>query len=163
MRDGLDQVVVEVGRPAPGSDGAVAERPRLVRDDQVGVNLELAAEPGAGRARTVRVVEGEVSRRQFLHREAVVGAGEVLAEELLVALTFVARDENEAIREFRCGFDRFAHPTNGRGFNWQPVDIYFNVVFLVLLERDLFVELVEIAINPNSTEAGLSGLGKDVL
>ena len=36
-------------------------------------------------------------------------------------------------------------------------------MFLVLLERDLFVQLVEIAINPNSAEAGLSGFRKDVL
>src|SRR5207244_10214658 len=119
--------------------------------------------PSLHDALPIWVVEGEVPRRQLLHREAVVGAGEILAEELLVALTFVGGDEYEPIGQFRCGFDRFAHPTNGRGFNGQPVDIDFNVVFLVLLEGDLFVELVEIAINPNSTEAGLSGFGKDVL
>src|SRR5207244_10253754 len=73
--------------------------------------------PSLHDALPIWVVEGEVPRRQLLHREAVVGAGEILAEELLVAFTFVGGDENEPIRQFRCGFDRFAHPANGRGLD----------------------------------------------
>ena len=102
----LDQVVVKVGRPAQGADRAVGEWPALVRDHKIRIDLELAPQPGARRAGAMRVVERKVARRELLHREAVKGAGEVLAEELLLALTIGTRYENEPAGHLRGGLDR---------------------------------------------------------
>ena len=114
---GLDQVVIKVRRPTQGADRAVGERPALVRDHKVRIDLELAPQPGTCRAGAVRVVERKVAGRELLHREAVVGAGEVLAEELLFPPSFVRRYEHKPIREFCRGFNRLPHPTDSRGLD----------------------------------------------
>ncbi len=55
VADRLDDGVVEPSvADRPGNEGAVADRHARVRNDQVGIDLELRAEPGAARARSVR-------------------------------------------------------------------------------------------------------------
>src|SRR4029077_20606519 len=83
-RHRLDQVVVEIGGAAQGTDRAFAEWPGLVRNDEGGIDLELAAQPSTRRTGAVRVVKRKVSWRGLFHREAVVGTGKVLAEEQLL-------------------------------------------------------------------------------
>src|SRR6202011_4182582 len=83
MGDRLDEIVIEIGGAAQGANRAVGERLAFVRNDQIGIDLELAAEPGAGRTGAVGVVERKVARRELFHGEAVVGTGKILAEEQL--------------------------------------------------------------------------------
>src|SRR5207248_9801707 len=109
-----DQIVIKVRRPTQGADRAVGERPALVRDHKIRIDLELAAQPGTRRAGAMRVVERKVAGRELLHREAVVGTGEILAEELLLAPSLVRRYEHKPIREFCRGFNRLPHPTDSR-------------------------------------------------
>src|ERR1700730_2978369 len=61
MGDRLDEIVIEVGRPPQGPDRAIGERPAFVRDHQVGIDLELTAEPRARRASAMRVVERKIT------------------------------------------------------------------------------------------------------
>src|SRR6202011_4494832 len=81
LRDGLDEIVIEIGRAPQGADRAIGEWPALVRDDEVRVDLELAPQPRARGARAMRVIERKVARRELFHGEAVVGAGKILTEE----------------------------------------------------------------------------------
>ena len=65
------------GGLAPGRDGAVAERLVGFRDDEIRVDLQLFAEPVAGRAGSERVVEREQARLNLLDGEAGDRAGEL--------------------------------------------------------------------------------------
>ena len=81
LGDRLDHRVVEALAPdRPRDERALLDRERRVRDEQVGVDLELRAEPGAARAGAVRRVEREDARLELGQRDAVVGAREVLGE-----------------------------------------------------------------------------------
>ena len=134
--DSLDQVVIEVGRAAPGADGALAKRPVLVGDHQVGIDLELAAQPGARRTGAVRVIERKIPRRELFHREAVVGAGEVLTEEQFLAFPLGRHHQHEAGGHLGCGLDRFAQPADALLLDHQPVDHDLDVVLLVFVQLD---------------------------
>ena len=64
----------------PWSDRAVGQRQFLVLHHQLGIEVHRRADPGAGRARAVRAVEGKHPRRDLGIRDAAFDAGEALAE-----------------------------------------------------------------------------------
>src|SRR5205823_14631598 len=67
------------GQVRPGAEGALAQRPARVADEQGGVGALLHAEALAGRAPAERAVEREVVRVEPLEAPAAALAGEVLA------------------------------------------------------------------------------------
>ena len=78
--DRLDDRLVEaLAAERPRHERALLDRQARVGDEQVGVDLELRAEPRAPRARAVRRVEREDPRLQLREADTVLGAGEVLA------------------------------------------------------------------------------------
>ena len=82
----------------PGREGALGEREVLVRDDELGVDLEAGAEAVAGLAGAVGRVEREVARRQLLEGAVPVGAGEVLGEgERVVGLAVLGAADALAV------------------------------------------------------------------
>ena len=153
--DRLQQLRVEEVRLAPGRDRAVRQRERRVRRDQVGVGHQPGAEPGAGRAGTVRGVEGEVARLRLRHAGAVVGAGEVLAHQPFLA-TIHRDQEHRAMPQPQRRLQRVDQPRPLVGSQHKPVDDHLDVVLLVLLERDGLVEGVDLAVDPDPDEAALA-------
>ena len=84
--DRLDHRLVEArAADRPRHERAVGDRERRVGHEQVGVDLLLRAEAGAARAGAVRRVEREDARLQLGQRDAVLGAGEVLASRCVVS------------------------------------------------------------------------------
>jgi len=83
---GLQQlpVVAAFLRPAPGYDSPLGQGEVLVRDQQVGVQLQLHPQALAGRAGALGAVEGEQAGLQLGQADAAVGAGEVLAEQQIL-------------------------------------------------------------------------------
>ncbi len=78
LRDGLQRLPVVAAlfaRAAPlhGDDGAFVQRDVRVRDEQVGVDLQLAAQALAVRAGAVRGVEGEGARLDLRQAEPCSG------------------------------------------------------------------------------------------
>src|SRR5207237_1404742 len=69
----------------PRADRAVMQAAALVVDDQVRVEIQLGAEPVAGRAGAERVVEREQPRLDLRDREARDRAGEFGREDRLLA------------------------------------------------------------------------------
>src|SRR5690606_5068604 len=69
----------------PGGDGALGDRERAVRNDQLGVELLQEAEAAAGGAGAVRGGGREGARLELLEEGAVLRAGELLAEQLVGA------------------------------------------------------------------------------
>ena len=85
--DRLDDRLVEaLAAERPRHERALLDREARVGDEQVGVDLELRAEPRAARAGAVRRVEREDARLQLGQRDAVLGAREVLAVEVRLAV-----------------------------------------------------------------------------
>ena len=104
--------------PAPRNDGTLADRAARVREDEVGVDLEPAAEPGADRAGPVRGVEREVPRRRLLERAAVLRAGVALGVEPIGPVRPLVRqvDEDRPFRQAQRGLDGVRQPGGIRAF-----------------------------------------------
>jgi len=65
----------------PGHDRALLDAQRRIGDDQLGVEMELLAEPVAGRAGSLGRVEREQARGDFLDGEAADRAGEAFGKD----------------------------------------------------------------------------------
>ncbi len=150
--DRLDDRVVETAVPdRPRHERALADREARVGDDQVGVDLELGAEPGAAGTGAVRRVEGEDPRLELRERDAVLGAGELLAEEEALAVDDV--DGHEPVRERRGGLDRLGQPLPQVGLHHEPVDDDLDLVLELLVEDDLLLEEAGLAVDLDAGEA----------
>ncbi len=152
LGDGLDDGLV-VARVAdrPRDERPLADRERRVRDEQVRVDLLLRPEAGAARARAVRAVEGEDPRLQLRERDAVLGAGEVLREEQLLAVDHV--DHDEAVGEAGRGLDRLGEARPEVRLHHEPVDDDVDRVLELLVERDLLLEQALLAVHLHAREA----------
>ena len=93
--------------PPRRADSPVEDGERLIRNDQLRIDLELAAEARTGRARAEGIVEREHPRRQLLDGHAAVLAGVVLREQnILLGIEHV--DKHQSARERRGGLRRVA-------------------------------------------------------
>ncbi len=104
-----------VVRLRPGLDGPLLHRLRLIRHDQIQVQLDDVAEAVAGRAGAERVVEGEQPRLRILVLDAAAPALEPLAEDVPERLAASLRSGMTAFRpgasSFGCGqFQRKGRP-----------------------------------------------------
>src|SRR5690554_2926068 len=93
----------------PGSDRALRYRQRVVGDDEVGVELLQEAEARAVGAGAVGRVERERARLELLEERAVLGAGELLAEELVDA-GVGEEDPQQALALAQRQLDRLGQP-----------------------------------------------------
>ena len=135
--------------PARGADRAVEQGNALVRDDELGVDLELRAETRALRARAEGIVEREHARRQLLDGDAAVLAGVVLREE---DVAVVGQDigKNDAARERRRGLAGVRQAVNDVGTEDQAVDDDLDVVLFVLLEGNFLTEVVHVPVGADA-------------
>ena len=137
------------GVPSGGDDRPVEDGETVIRDDERGVGLELAAEPRTGRAGAVGVVEREHARRQLLDAHAAVVAGVVLRKREILSLAQKVHDHKPA-REVRRRLDRVRQALGDVGADDQPVDDDLDVVLLVLLEVDVFREVIEVPVRAHT-------------
>ncbi len=152
--DRLQQLWIEELRAAPRRDGALAKRQRRVGHDQVPVDHELRADPGARRACAMRAVEREVARLRLGHAGPVVGTRE--CHRHLDLFSFIWSDDHQAAAKSRRRLDRFDEP---RPLIWtddDPVDDDLDVVLLVLVERYLLGQLVQAAVDSNAHKPRLA-------
>ena len=150
--DRLDHRLVEpLPAERPGHECALLDREARVRDEQVGIDLELRAEPRAPRARAVRRVEGEDPRLELGQRDAVLRAREVLAEEVRLAVDDVDRDE--PLREGRRRLDALGEPLPEVRLHHEPVDDHLDRVLELLVERDVLFEQPLLAVDLDAREA----------
>ena len=150
--DRLDHRLVEpLPAERPRDERALLDRQARVGDEQVGVDLELRAEPGAPRTCAVRRVEGEDARLELRQRDAVLGAGEVLREEVVVAVDLVDRDQ--PFRQRGRGLDRLRQPLAEVRLHHEAVDDDLDRVLELLVEDDLLLEQPLLAVDLHAREA----------
>ena len=156
-------VPAERGRQALERDeAALRDRERAVRRDQLLVDLHLDPESGAGRAGSVRAVEGEVAGLDLAHgvgRMVGAGAREVLREGLLGAALGREDEHPLAQRErlLRRVGDALAEfvATLALGLgDDDAVDDDVDVVPLVAVECWRLVDLVHLAVDADPDEPG---------
>ncbi len=162
LGDGLDHGVVEaLTSDRPRDERSFLDRKGRVRDEQVGVDLELGAEPRAARARSVGRVEGEDPRLELGERNAVLGAREVLRERHGFSVDDV--DDDEPLCERRRRLDRLREPLPQVRLHHEPVDDDFDRVLELLVEDDLLLEQPLLAVDLHAREAVAAELLENVL
>ena len=140
LAEGLDQPeeVVADGPGAPRRERAVLQRLGLVGHDQLGVDLQLGAQPGALRAGAPRRVERERARLELVERQVVVQAGQVLGVHPLAVLVVLRQvdevEDDDPAGQAERGLHRVRQPAARRLLDGQPVDDHLDVVLLVLLQ-----------------------------
>ncbi len=97
-------------RPAPRRDRALGNRFRAVGDDFPRIDFGLDAQAGAGRARAVRRVEREETRRQLFKGNAAVDASEGLAERQLSDVVIPSRPRSGRVEGRQRGEDAARKP-----------------------------------------------------
>ena len=70
----------------PGTDSAFGDGQFFIRDHEVGVDFQLEAQAGAGRAGAVGAVEAEGARGDLTQADAAVDAGKMLGEKQFLAI-----------------------------------------------------------------------------
>ena len=135
--------------PARGADRAVEQGNALIRDDELGVDLELRAEACARRACAERIVEREHARRQLFDGDAAVLAGVILREE---DIAVVGQDicENEAARKRRRGLARVRQAVDDVGAEDEAVDDGLDIVLFVLFERNFLAEVIHVPVGADA-------------
>ena len=159
--DRLDRGLVEpLAAERPRDERALLDRQARVRHEQVGVDLELRAEPRAPRAGAVRRVEREDPRLELGQRDAVLGAREVLAVEERLAVDH--GDPDEPFRQRRRRLDRLCQPLAQVGLHHEAVDHDLDRVLELLVEDDLLLEQPLLAVDLDAREAVATQLLEDV-
>ena len=170
LGDGLEEALVPgltTARLGEWLHGALGDGPGAVGDDEGGVDLHLDAETGAARAGAVGAVEAEGAGLDLAEREAVVWAGEVLAEDALRDILLAGAGGGGHVHDALPGgerrLDRFGE-AQARAFafagfgNDDAVDDDIDVVALVLVELDGLVEIAHLAVDADAHEALTTGL-----
>ena len=150
--------------PAGGLDGPIKNRFVLVGNDQVRVGDQLKAQAGAVRAGAAGIVEGEHPGLQLGQADAAVLAGVVLGKAQLPVLPGQLNGHQTAGMA-ACGFDGVRQPAAQAILQHQPVHHQLNGMLFVLLQLDLFRQVVEDAVGSDPGKALLPGILKhlDVL
>ena len=151
LRDAADELVEEArAGEVPGRERALRDRKVVIRDDHVGIDLELRPEARAARACAVRRVEAEDARRHLGQRHAMLGARELLGVEPALAVDH--RDLDEPVRELDRGLDRVGEPLAQVVLHDEAVDHDRDVVLELLVERRRVLDQVRLAVDADARE-----------
>src|SRR5207342_204852 len=96
-------------------------------------------------------VEGEDAGLELWERDTVLGAGEVLGEQVALAVDDV--DTDEALREGGGGLHRLGQALAQVGLEHEPVDDDLDRVLELLVEDDLVLQQPLLAVDLDSREA----------
>src|SRR6267143_1739074 len=130
----------------PRADRTLGKAAPDVVHDEVGIEIELGAEPVAGRAGAERVVEREQPRLDLGDREPGDRTGEFRREDRLPARIGVFGDSN-AVGELECRLERIGEAVAEIAVDDDAVDDDLDVVLEVLVERADLVELHHLAVD----------------
>ncbi len=141
----------------PRRDGALAQGDRLVRHNECGIEIELGAQPIAGRAGAMGIVERKKARLDFGNRETRNGAGEFRRHQKLFrfALFLLVGEfgDDEAISKIERGLDGIRQAVADILLHHDAVDHHFDVVFQLLVEDRNFADVIELAVHLDALEA----------
>ena len=148
--------------PARGIDAAVFNAELAVGHDKLRVNEHLNSEPRAGRAGAVGIVEGKQARGNLLQRDSAVRTGVVLgkAELLLGVLQF--RRQQASGEAQRC-FGRIRETAADAVLDGNAVDDDLDGMLFVLVQRDIFRQVIDQAVHTGPNIAGTLCIFKDFL
>ncbi len=159
-------VIGRGGRGArPRGDGAAREAQILVGHDQVRLEEQLGAEPVAGRARAIRIVEGEQTRLDLLDGEARHGAGELRREDDPLIFVPPRRrvgefGDDDAVGELQRRLEGIGEPRAHVWPHHDAVHHHVDIVLHVLVEGRDLGDLVELAVDLHPLKALLQQLGE---
>ena len=152
-RERLDQLEVVRVATVPAADRAAGQRQARVHDDARGVEEFLQAEPAAGAAGAVRVVERKKPRLELGETVAADRAGEAIREQQRLARGIVVEGEPRGtLRERERGLERFGESLPRVGTHLESVDHGLDRVTLARVERRALVEFVERAVDARPHE-----------
>ncbi len=143
----------------PRADRALGEAAPGVVHDEIRIEIELGAEPVAGRAGAERVVERKQPRLDLGDCKAGDRAGEFGREDRLIAAIGVFGDR-DAVGEFERGFERIREPVAELAIDDDAVDDDFDVVLQILVEPSDLVELEHLAVDLDPLKAAPLQLGE---
>ncbi len=154
---GSHLLVVAGTRSRPRRERALRDREVGVRHDEVRVDLELRAEPGAALAGALRRVEGENARLELGHRGAALQAGELLRErQRLPRPLALARHDlhrHDPVRQRSSGLDRVDEALAHVSAHHQAVNDDRDLVPDVAVEVEIVLETVQLAVDDDPREA----------
>ena len=156
-----DGIVFHVA-PAGHLETAVQQRQVRVGNDQFRVRHQLEAQAGAGGTGAVGIIKGEHPGRQFRHGHAAGFAGVVEGVQGVAVVRQVV-DQDNAAGVGNGGFDGIGQAAFQPLFHNETVDDHFNMVLFILFQRNLFGQIVEVAVHPDTGEAALAGVFKHLL
>ena len=148
--------------PAGHLNAAVQQGQVRIGNDQLRVRHQLKAQARAGGAGAVGVVKGEHPGRQLRHRHAAGFTGVVEGIQGVAVVRQVV-DQNDAAGVRDGGFDGIGQTAFQPLFHNQTVNDHFNVVLFILFQGNLFGQVVEVAVYPDTGETAFAGVLKHLL
>ncbi|OPY59888.1 MAG: hypothetical protein A4E57_04634 [Syntrophorhabdaceae bacterium PtaU1.Bin034] len=153
-------VVLDEGFEEGHKDKRVLIRPRhdrpfpqgklLVRHNQLRVKVLFHAEAETCRAGAVRVIEGKHGRGDLGIADAAVRAGKLLAENMRFVAHF---NFYNPLRLVEGQLDRFKQATLDTLPDGDPVNDHVYVVFLLLVEDDILVQIDDLSVQLDPRKA----------
>ena len=144
--------VILRARMRPWADCALGKAAPRVVHDQIGVEIELGAEPVAGWTGAERVVERKKPRLDLGDRKAGDRAGEFCREDRLLAGIRVFGDR-DAVGQLERGLERIGEAVAELAIDDDAVDDDLDVVLEVLVEPAHLVELEHFAVDLDPLKA----------
>ena len=131
----------------PGLDGTIAQGEGRIGHDEIGLDMQLRAEPAAGGAGAIGIVEGEEPRLDLIDGEARDGAGEFLGEDDAAGGTFLVLlvgefGNRDALGKLERGFEGIGKAGRHVGTDDDAVDDDIDIVLELLVEGRRRLDLV---------------------
>ena len=149
--DQPDEVVADVPA-APRPDRAPGQRLARVGDNELRVDFQPGAQPGAIRARTPRRVKRERPRLQLLKRQVVIQARQVLGVHPLPVRVILRQvhevQQHHPTRQAQRRLHRISQPPPRIRLDRQPVHHHLDRVLLALVQRRDAVQPGHGAVDP---------------
>ena len=134
-----------------GAQAAIEQRLGGIDDHLGGVEGPFAAEAVTFLAGSVGAVEGEGAGLQLGNAGAAFGAGQLLGIEALLAVD--DGDQHQAVGELGGGVDGRLQALLDPGLDHQAVHDHFDGMVLAFVERDLFVQRTQHAVDARADKA----------
>ena len=150
-----EAALVPAGLPAHHRNGPLADAQSLVGYHQIQVKFHLIPQTGAHRAGPERIVKGKTPGFNLADAHPAVRTGKTLAE----GKGFPADDihHQKPLRQLQHILNGIRQTALNTRLYRQTVHHYINIVFDVLLQGDVFRELIETAVHPHPDIAALPG------
>ena len=148
--------------PAGHLETAVQQRQVRVGNDQLRVCHQLKAQARAGGTGAVGIIKGEHPGRQLRHGYAAGFAGVVEGVQGVAVVRQIV-DQDNAAGVGNGGFDGIGQAAFQPLFHNETVDDHFNMVLFILFQGNLFGQVVEVAVHPDTGKAALAGVFKHLL